>query len=275
MSNITKIDKDGTPISVITYQPIGIDHELQRDITNMMHNLVLNDGRFTLAELGYLHASDCVFDRITGDIKMRVYFHAQLAARMIQSDTSSNSVIKPIRELSVFESYLYVGNLNDVIEYDNVLMPKTDIVNDEIGRASLVFKGNGAKMVETPVLIINCNLAILLAAITGTNLLDRKFNIKCETLGAVKKGEIMLTTSSDRVEMPIKITVTRTADPGSYYDPSDAIPYLSSQFDEISEKQNEQIKLEETVRKKARDSKKDKKKKAKESDDKGFFSKYS
>ena len=57
-------------INTVEYAPNGTDHRLQRRITELMDSLVQAEGKFTLAELGYLHINTAMYDKETGKVQL-------------------------------------------------------------------------------------------------------------------------------------------------------------------------------------------------------------
>lgn len=251
------------------YKPNGADHELQEAITNLMHQLVLSEGKFTLAELGYLHINTLTADRVTGETHLRIYFDARLASRVIKSATNTSKRIVPVAELQVFRNYLYVGDLTKAVTFEKIVAPKVKVVKDEVNRASLMIKDGKRGDDELAVLVLNCNLAITMAAIHDISLTDPCYAVKCTTAGNGQTAEKSIITATNR-EVPLAVIVTRSnSQVYDGYDCADAVPYLMSVQKKVAEASKNRDKLQEKVRKDAK-----KKKNKRDQAGNSMFNKY-
>lgn len=225
-------------------------------VSNLMHQIVKTVGKFTMAELGYLHLNTLTYDQTTRSLHLRVYFDARLAARVKTSTTSKTRTIHPVTELSVFKNFMYVGDLEDVVTYEKIVAPKYKIVTDEAGRQSVQFK-DGAKFEETNALVLNCNLALTAAASHNLALLDPEFNVSCKTIGKSSKSAAKsIITTAGMKEIPVIIKITGSAvsedDDESGFDPQDAIPYLQMIRERGAQAAHNQTKLQKKVRDEAK-----------------------
>lgn len=239
-------------VDQVFFPPNGTTHDLQQAVTKLMHQVVMAEGKITLAELGYLHINTLTYNKETGLLHFRVYFDVHYAARVVQSEVNAKRELRPVRELSVFENYLYVGSLTSAITYERILAPKTKSVEDEFGRPALRFKEDSSKIVETDALVLNCSLPIVMAAILNTSLTDPYFDVKCETVGKGGKNAIksIVTTSND-AEVPVSVTVTYDSTDDNY-DPEEAKPYLIGLMDRLQLASHNREKLKQSVRKTAK-----------------------
>lgn len=251
-----KMNSEGNPVQHITYAPNGTSHALQRKISERMHELVKMEGKFTLAELGYLHINTLTYDQSTGALNLRIYFDIHMAARAVQSPTNKSKVIVPVRELEVFKNHFYVGDLKDVITYEKIMAPKTRIVEDELHRASLEFKDSN-KYVETDALVLNCNLAITMASAHDISLSDDEFSVRCSTVGKGGKNAVKsIITTANMKEVPVGVTVVHDPNVKLGYDPDDAVSYLTAMQEEQRQIAKNRDKIQQKVRKDAKDKKK-------------------
>lgn len=258
----TKLNEENdSVVRTIEYEPNGTDHRLQRRITELLDRIVLEDGRCTLAELGYLHMNTLMYNRETGKIFLKIYFDLHYAGRVLKDTANDRKQIVPVDELNMFEKYLFVGPLGKAVSVEKIMAPKSKMVEDEKGRASLHFKDD-AKFVETNALVLNCNLPIAMAAMHDVNLFDPNFSVRCKTVG--KGGdtkEKTIISSGKRKEIPVKVIVTA----GQFidndgneigFDPSECQNYLML----MRERQMKAAANKEKLAEKARD-KADKKQK--------------
>lgn len=261
------LSKGGTLVQQYEYGP-GIEGAtFASQVSNLMHQIVKTIGKFTLAELGYLHINTLTYDQTTRALHLRVYFDARLAARVKTSTTSKTRTIHPIAELNAFKNFMFVGELEDVVTYEKIVAPKYRIIEkDELGRPSIQFKDNN-KFEETNALVLNCNLALTAAASHNLGLLDPEFDVSCKTIGKSSKSAAKsIITTAGMKEIPVIVTITGSAidegDEESGYDPMDAIPYLQMIRERSANAAHNQSKLEKKVRDKAKAASKKQKKKA-------------
>ena len=259
---------DGRTMLTVAYKPNGIDHALQKDITELLHYVCMNAGVCTLAELGYMHLSTLQYNQDTKQPELKVYFDPRFACRPV--DTDYGREIIPVNEFNIFENYLFVGDVRNVITFDKLLVPEGKVVEDEKGRSSLVIKDD-AKLVKMKVMAINCNLAITVAAMYGVNLgSDDLFSVKCQTVGkSGKNPEQTIIINGNMRTIPISLTATLT-EPGEGYEPSLAIPYLMGKKNNMEKAEDNTRKLEQKAH-----TESEKKRKAKEAKKDKGFAKYS
>lgn len=252
----TAVTDSGRPLTTIVYPPNGTSHHLQVKITNLLHDIVMRHGQFTLSQLGYLHINTLTYDKETGSLYLRVYFDVRLASRVIEHNINRGKVIVPVKELTVFQNHLYVGNIMDVISYETIMAPKSKVVEDEMHRPSLKFK-DSAKFVETNVLVLNCNLPITMASAHNISLGDHDFSVRCSTVGRGGKNAVKsIITSANMKEVPVSVTVTFDPNNDTGYDPDLAVSYLIKMNDENNKIRKNREKLQQKVRKDAKDNKK-------------------
>ena len=271
METHTHMNINGELVQCITYAPNGASHALQYEITKILHKITEGYGKFTLAELGYLHINTLTYDKETGAVDLRIYFDIRLAARAVENRTNRGKIIAPVAELNIFKNYLFVGDIKDAVNYEVIMAPKTKIIEDECHRPSLKMKDD-SKFVETNVLVLHCSLPLTMASIHDIDLSDENFTVRCTTVAKGAKTAVSsIITTVNMKEVPVGVTVCYSANNiGSSYNPDEAVPYLlrlNAEQQAIAENKN---KLQQKVRKEA----KDKKKNADRSRYKGF-NKYS
>lgn len=262
---------EGVLVSEMRFPPNGTTHDLQLLITGLMHNRVVDVAKFTLAEIGYLHLNTLTYNKENGQLYLKVYFDVHYAARPVRNETNSKMDLVPIAELNVFKNYLFVGDIRDCVTLEKIMAPKTKAVVDELERASLQFKEDSSKIVETDALVLHCSLPIAMAAAMDYSLADPCFNVSCETVGKGGKNAVKsIVTTSNNAEVPVSVTISHTHDDEGRYDPEDAEPYLTALMDRLQRAEQNRNKLKQSVRKTAKkNDKKQSKKKNK------AFNKYS
>lgn len=252
-----KTNRTEPNISTLTreFEPVGSSHELQLLITDAMHHLVIEDGRVTLAELGFLH--QVMISYCEDHVSVKIYFHPKLATNMMRGINNATKLV-PRKELEIFKNYLYVGNLEDVITYDTIQMPRCYIEDDELGRPALRMK-NSDKTDDMEVLVLNCNLPLAVAFACDLSVADPMFAVSYETVGATGKnvkGHLVLNVGAKQ-EFPVTVRVRftdNTVCPDyNSYDPDAAVPYLISLAEKARDARNNQKKL---ARKVSNDAKK-------------------
>lgn len=253
--------KDGV-VAAYRFRPNGIDNTLQRAITELLHSCAMSSEgtRFTLSELGYLHMNTLTHNPNDGCVHLKVYFNAELASRVVRSKTSATATVAPVRELTVFRNFLYVGeDIHDVISFEDIMAPKHSIIDeDEAHRRSIVFK-DSEKFEKTHALVINCNVPVTMAAALGLSLNDPNFRVEFRQASDKEKAKTIGITTTR--EIPVGLTVYATYDPDASddYDPDDAETYLISLSHSEGRIEENRQRLENKVTKKAKRAKKNKK----------------
>lgn len=244
------LDVDGkTPVTVVEYAPNGVDHRLQRRITELMDRIVQQEHKFTLAQLGYLHINTLMCDKETSTAQLRIYFDVHYAARAVKSQINGKKELRPVQELNVFEKYLFVGPLENAITFETIMAPKTKMVEDEMERASIKFKDD-AKFVETEVVCLHCNLPITMAALHDISIMDPKFTVQGFTVGAGKKNvkkSIIASGAKSEVPMRLKVACSQEGWESTHYDPEEARTFLMA----LKEKNATAAKNQDKLAKKA------------------------
>ena len=253
---VTTLDeKSGAMVNSVTFAPNGVDHRLQREITDHLHQIVEADGRMTLAELGYLHINTLTYNPTSGELNLRIYFDARFASREIKSPVNGNTETVPLNELNVFKNRLFVGRLEDAVDYWTIMAPKTKAIEDEKGRASIRIKDD-SKLVETKALVLDCNLATTVASMLDIDLFDPYFKITVNTKGKGARKALQSVVANVTADVPAALTVVyQTSDNG--YNPDDAENYLRMLAERVSDAQSNRSELESRVRKDAKKRKKD------------------
>ena len=256
-------------LAVYRFKPNGIDTALQRMVTELMHSVAM-ESNISLAELGYLHLNTFTYSPEKNRYFLRVYFDAELATRKVASKTSSSAVVLPVKEMQVFKNFLYVGDILDVIDYDDIDAPKHQIISDELGRPSIRFK-DMKKTTTTKALVLNCNIPVTMAAGLGLDILDKNFGVKpVLTMQDRKKASMNITN-----EVPVGIIVKAT-----YYETNidkfntdDVEKYINRLMNGNEKIKKNKQKLDDKVEKKIKklsDEEKERIKKKKRNDSKGY-----
>lgn len=270
---ITRRDPEsGDLITTVTYNPNGVDHVLQRAITDRMHELVMAEGKFTLAELGYLHINTLTYDQTSGALMLRIYFDAHLAARTFYSPVNGSKSILPLEYLNIFSGHFFYGNVNNVFSFEKIRAPEIDVYGDEAGHPSVFIHENG-KFKETNTLVLHCNVPLALASINNISLNDPNYSFHIDntvTKGTKKAVKAVVTDLNSR-EVPVGVSITFTENYGADYDPDDAEDFLRGLATRMVKAKDNQRKLDEKVRKKSKKAKKDRDRKAR---DNSAYSKY-
>ena len=264
--------ENGSVVNIIEYEPNGTDHRLQRRITELLDRIAQEEGKWTLAEMGYLHMNSLTYDRTTGRVNLKVFFDVHYATRPKQDSANGRKQVVPVNELNAFEKRLFVGPLMGAVSIEKIMAPKSKMIEDEMGRASIRFKDD-AKFVETTALVLNCNLPITMAALHDINLGDPLFSVKCSTVGkGGSSKEKTIISSGNAHDIPVKVTVTCGQIVGEDgeslgFDPEDCQTFLLAMRD----KQLRAAANRERMAKKAGD----KAEKAKNTSSSSGFNKYS
>lgn len=244
-------------VKSLTYGPIGMSSTLQNEITQLMHALAMRSGVVTLAELGYFHMNTVTF--VEDHVEVKLYFHPALATTQMPQHNGKIKYI-PNDHLNIFKDYMFVGNLEDNVSYDTVTVPKYRIQNDSLGRAALSIRNTKKMEGDEEVLVLNCNLSLVIAAINGVSLTDPNFEISYETIASIKKSKkssddedtdgntaaAIVATVGTRREFPVTVKVKFT-EPATGYNPDDAIPYLMSKLSDQQAARDNKKKLAKKV----------------------------
>lgn len=244
------------------FQPIGFGHELQHLMTDLLHELVMKYSDMTLAEMGFLHTISILYEE--GRVKMRIYFNPDLATYR-EEQANGQSVMKPIPQFGIMNGYFFVLpgkdiDLTQVIGFDKILVQKSKIEYDELGKPALKLKKDASDMKMQEVLYVECNLPVTIAACMDLNLFDPNFKVSIETVGQTNNPKKRIIVDGKENSYQIWVNVQHSADE-SGYDPDTALPYLIGLADRRNEKDDAQKELADRA---AEDAKK-KKKKEKES----------
>lgn len=248
-------------ISTYRFRPNGADHEFQQLVTNLLHQIVMDDERVTLGELGYLHQNTLMLNQDTQCPELRIYFDARFVYRKAMNPTIGREDLIVVDEMSIFKDWLFVGHPQGVFTIEKILAPKTELFEDELGRTSLRIK-KGNRQVETVAAIMRCNASIAIAAALNINLGDPNFKIQFNPVakGSNSAVDSIVVSASNRM-VPVAFTVTHSARTSvtadNCYDPDLAVPYLM----EIAEAvQNSEASRSDMIKKVRSDGKKNKRK---------------
>ena len=252
------------------YPPIGQSTDIQDLITMLMHECVLRHGAMTLAEIGYLNMNSLMYNRKRGSIDLKVYFDPRFCMVPVKNTTGSSDKIRPRDQLRCFEGYLYVGNLNDCISFEKIRVPKTEVIDDELGLKALRIK-NMDKSEEKAVAVLHCNLPIAIAAAMNISLSDPQYSIKCSTVAGTKSKNIIMVGDSEDIPVALKV-IRGTTCADLAYDPDEIDDYLEMKSSKQVDQREKHEEIAEKIKKKAKDQKK---KAEKERPDYKNFAKYS
>ena len=269
MNDVVKLAPDGAMVRVKTWEPAGSPdgNELKRDITKLLDQIVKENSKFTLAEMGYLHMNLISF--CNGQVNAKIYFAPELATQTETNGVNTNGKIIPHKALEVFQNYLYVGELKNAVTFESMPVPRYDIERDERDQLSIRIK-DGKKINEDgEAVVLNCNLLLLIAAVLDVNPNDPNFDVKVETVGKSKKKDrdmaIMINAGAQQ-EFPVRITAQYTVvdNAGTAvvpYEPDAAIPFLMNRMKKMQEMRTTKNKLANKASDNAKETAKDMKKK--------------
>lgn len=269
MNDVVKLAPDGAMVRVKTWEPAGSPdgNELKRDITKLLDQIVKENSKFTLAEMGYLHMNLISF--CNGQVNAKIYFAPELATQTETNGVNTNGKIVPHKALEVFQNYLYVGELKNAITFESMPVPRYDIERNERDQLTIRIK-DGKKINEDgETVVLNCNLLLLIAAVLDVNPNDPNFDVKVETVGKSKKKDrdmaIMINAGAQQ-EFPVRITAQYTVidNAGTAivpYEPDAAISFLMNRMKKMQEMKSTKNKLANKASDNAKETAKDMKKK--------------
>lgn len=269
MNDVVKLAPDGAMVRVKTWEPAGSPdgNELKRDITKLLDQIVKENSKFTLAEMGYLHMNLISF--CNGQVNAKIYFAPELATQTETNGVNTNGKIVPHKALEVFQNYLYVGELKNAVTFESMPVPRYDIERNERDQLTIRIK-DGKKINEDgEAVVLNCNLLLLIAAVLDVNLNDPNFDVKVETVGKSKKKDrdmaIMINAGAQQ-EFPVRITAQYTVidNAGTAivpYEPDAAISFLMNRMKKMQEMKSTKNKLANKASDNAKETAKDMKKK--------------
>ena len=269
MNDVVKLAPDGAMVRVKTWEPAGSPdgNELKRDITKLLDQIVKENSKFTLAEMGYLHMNLISF--CNGQVNAKIYFAPELATQTETNGVNTNGKIVPHKALEVFQNYLYVGELKNAVTFESMPVPRYDIERNERNQLTIRIK-DGKKINEDgEAVVLNCNLLLLIAAVLDVNPNDPNFDVKVETVGKSKKKDrdmaIMINAGAQQ-EFPVRITAQYTVidNAGTAivpYEPDAAISFLMNRMKKMQEMKSTKNKLANKASDNAKETAKDMKKK--------------
>ena len=269
MNDVVKLAPDGAMVSVKIWEPAcSTDgNELKRDITKLLDQIVKENSKFTLAEMGYLHMNLISF--CNGQVNAKIYFAPELATQTETNGVNTNGKIVPHKALEVFQNYLYVGELKNAVTFESMPVPRYDIERNERDQLTIRIK-DGKKINEDgEAVVLNCNLLLLIAAVLDVNPNDPNFDVKVETVGKSKKKDrdmaIMINAGAQQ-EFPVRITAQYTVidNAGTAivpYEPDAAISFLMNSMKKMQEMKSTKNKLANKASDNAKETAKDMKKK--------------
>lgn len=237
------------------YDAMGISHDLQQDITNLMHQLVMSAGQFTLSELGYLHMSTLLYNLQNQSIELKIYFDIRLAARRNLDRMVDGLHIVPVEQLNIFSGYFFVGDVSSVVTYEKVMAPKVDVVEDALGRPSLAFR-NKQSVKELDTLVLNCSFPLTMAAVANISLNDPAYKPQIKIIAKAEEAAMKAIVSNVKQKVvPVIVDLPYTDGFGTY-DHDDAINYLQRMFTTASQVDRNHDKIVQSVEKRTKKAKK-------------------
>ena len=269
MNDVVKLAPDGAMVRVKTWEPAGSPdgNELKRDITKLLDQIVKENSKFTLAEMGYLHMNLISF--CNGQVNAKIYFAPELATQTETNGVNTNGKIVPHKALEVFQNYLYVGELKNAVTFESMPVPRYDIERNERDQLTIRIKYGKKINEDGEAVVLNCNLLLLIAAVLDVNPNDPNFDVKVETVGKSKKKDrdmaIMINVGAQQ-EFPVRITAQYTVinNAGTAivpYEPDAAISFLMNRMKKMQEMKSTKNKLANKASDNAKETAKDMKKK--------------
>lgn len=226
MNESVVMGKNTNPVRRYQFDPMGISHELQQAITDLMHDIVIQKGNFTLAELGYLNMSSIAF--VNDHVEVKVYFAPELATVTNRAMNGGGNVI-PNPELNMFKNYLFVGDVASNCTFVNMTAPRYTIERNNRDQLAVEIKDGKKTKEEIEVMAVYCNLDLILAAYYDADIMSPDFSVTYQTIGNSNKNNaentgIMISMGATQ-EFPVKVYLEAPVNSSGYM-PENAIPYL-------------------------------------------------
>ena len=235
------------------YFEMGTDEttSIQKAMTAFIHDRVMEVGKFTMAELGYLHACSLTGDKKTGAIDLCVYFDAALATRKVVNPVNGKTMYRPVNELNIFANYLFTGDIMKCVTLENMLTPRVAGNTDRAGRMAISISDK-KKTDYRAVLVLHCNVALTVASILGINLLDPNFTVRCKTIQPKNESPDDIVTDEQNTTVPVGVYVTwNGANESNWFDPADAEAYVALQNASTSERKDLEKDFQKKLKKKS------------------------
>ena len=246
-------DKDVVVQLQRAYFEMGTDEttSIQKAMTTFIHDRVMEVGKFTMAELGYLHACSLTGDKKTGAIDLCVYFDAALATRKVVNPVNGKTMYRPVNELNIFANYLFTGDIMKCVTLENMLTPRVAGNTDRAGRMAISISDK-KKTDYRAVLVLHCNVALTVASILGINLLDPNFTVRCKTIQPKNVSPDDIVTDEQNTTVPVGVYVTwNGANESNWFDPADAEAYVALQNASTSERKDLEKDFQKKLKKKS------------------------
>lgn len=263
----TTMNDEGHFVDHLVFQPAGCPGglELKKLVTNLMDRIVKESGKYTLAELGYLHMN--LVSYCNGQVQLKVFFAPELATSTVGNAANGNGRIVPHPALNIFNGYMFVGELEKAVTYETMTLPEYYIERDNRDQLAVYIKDGKKKVMEdAEVVVLHCNLILTIAAGLDHNLWDENYKVDIETVGKTKKKDddvsVMIQAGAYQ-EFPVRVLVNCTYGYDVGYNPDDAIPYLVNRIKKVSEANDTKKKLTKKVTDKAKEAAEDSNKKVK------------
>ena len=235
------------------YFEMGTDEttSIQRVMTKFIHDRVMEVGKFTMVELGYLHACSLTGDKKTGAIDPCVYFDAALATRKVVNPVNGKTLYRPVNELNIFANYLFTGDIMKCVTLENMLTPRVAGNTDRAGRMAISISDK-KKTDYRAVLVLHCNVALTVASILGINLLDPNFTVRCKTIQPKDESPDDIVTDEQNTTVPVGVYVMwNGANESNWFDPADAESYVALQNASVSERKDLEKDFQKKLKKKS------------------------
>ena len=188
----------------IVYPPCGLSHTLQQNTVELMHQVVMRYGEFTLANLGFLESVVYFLNRRTEQIHFEVNFDIAHLADNWETPTTA---------LGIFKDVLYTDAIDKVIEYRTAeILGKYETRSDGRGVPELV-RINDREPRRRDVLTIHCNWILILARLHDLNLACPTTWIYPETSFVGPNGRIDVRNAGDN-EGPVSFNIIVDDDAG-------------------------------------------------------------
>lgn len=226
----------------IIYDTIVNSKLLQSQITNLLAER-FKTVSLVLSEVGYFHMCSVLFNG--RNITLKLYFHPELALTYTISPNGNKKYTIKKEFEEVMKNYFFIGDIKNVISFETISVPKYKIKEGIYG--PYLFIKDKLDEREEEVLVINCNIDLVIAAINNISLDSKDYTLKYNSIGTHKKP-IMISASSDIY--PIQIVVEYN-DEDLGYKPGLAEPYIRN----IIKEKKKQEQAEKKIAKKASDVK--------------------
>lgn len=262
------------------YKACGSDSKLQKEITNLLHSLIMAEGKTTLYRLGYVGSAGLVTE---GQYRIKLYFYPQLALNTY-TDYQTNTVVrKVVEELHCLKGWFTRYDVDRHTSFETRQCRLFNIVtavdDDGSTHKELRYKrgrsdGRKYTFTNTELLVIDCNVDMALAAINDHDLADFSFGItKVDITNHLPKSSDRFMASSRTSDEHVAKIEIQFDDDEKYngYDVNSVEPYYENLVKRINDYDIKRRDTTEKFKKKAsKDAKRNRVRKDKNKSDKGF-----